>query len=134
MSGKRNGRGSYQGLGDRGRGRSVRGYIYYGDTTKHKGLFSALGNHVFDYGQKSSADQMRTTWEKLVHHVRTIHGHNFSKTLLNKKTIIIKKPKHIQDALDEYQLATRIRDQSYQLSSKPWKSQKGVFEDQVMEA
>ena len=29
----------------------------------NKGLFSALGNNVFDYGQKGAADQMRTTWE-----------------------------------------------------------------------
>ena len=72
------GRGRYQGQGVRGRGISDRGYSYYGATTKHKGMCSALDNHIFEYGQMASSDQMITTWEKLVHHVGTIHGHNIS--------------------------------------------------------
>ena len=92
MSGKGSGRGSYQVRGGRGRGRSERGYSYSGANPKHKRLCSALGNHVFDYGQNSSTDQMRTTWDKLVHHVGTIHGHNISNKLLNKNTVIITKP------------------------------------------
>ena len=117
MSGKGSGRGIYQGQGDRGgrgRGRYARGYSYSGATPKHKGMCSALGNHVFDYGQKASADQMRTTWEKLVHNVGTIHRHEISNKLLNKKTVIIPKTEHTEDASDEYQLATGRRDQSYQ--------------------
>ena len=45
----------------------------------YKGICSALGIHVFYYGQKSLADQMRTIWEKLVNNVITIHGHDISK-------------------------------------------------------
>jgi hypothetical protein len=30
-----------------------------------------LGTNVFDYGQQFAADQMRTSWEKLVHYVGT---------------------------------------------------------------
>ena len=54
---------------------------------------------------------MRNTQEKLVHHVRTIHGNDMSNELLNKKTVIISKPEHTQDALVENQLANKRRDQ-----------------------
>ena len=74
---------------------------------KQKGLCSALVIYVFDYDQKASADQMRTTWEKLVHYVGTIHEHEISNELLNKNTLIIPKPEHTQDALDEHQLSTK---------------------------
>jgi hypothetical protein len=46
---------------------------------------------------------MRTTWEKFVHHVGTIHGHDISNELLNKKTVIIEKPTHTQDVLDKHE-------------------------------
>ena len=54
MIGKGSGRGSHQGRGGlggqgfQGRGRTSRGYSYYGYNPKHKVLFSALGIHVFD--------------------------------------------------------------------------------------
>ena len=96
-------------------------------------MCSALDNHIFEYGQKASSDQMITTWEKLVHHVGTIHGHNISNWLLNKKTVIITKPGHTQYALDEHQLATGRRDQSYQRSAEARQFHKGLFEYQVME-
>ena len=86
MSGKGSGRGSYQCQGVRGvrvRGRSDRGYSYYGATTKNKGLCSALGNHVFDYSQKAPEDQIIDTREKLVHHVGTIHGNDIVNELQN---------------------------------------------------
>ena len=35
---------------------------------------------------------MRTTWEKIVNHVRTIYGHNISNELQNKKRIKIPQP------------------------------------------
>ena len=55
---------------------------------------------------------MSITWEKLLHHVGTIHGHYISNYLLKKKMVIIVKPKHTQDALGGHQLATKISDQS----------------------
>jgi hypothetical protein len=40
---------------------------------------------------------MRTTWEKIVHHVGTIYyGHDISNKLQNEKTVVITKPKHAQ--------------------------------------
>ena len=55
---------------------------------------------------------------KLVHNVGTIHGHDISNDLLYKKRLNIDKPKHTQDALDEYQLVTNIRDQAYKRLAK----------------
>jgi hypothetical protein len=57
--GSRGGRGS-----ERGR---ARGQNYTGARMAAKsGLCATLGNNVFDYGHRAAADQMRTSWEKLV--------------------------------------------------------------------
>ena len=62
------------GRGPRGRGR---GSIHYTPTlNKNICLCSALGNNVYDYGQKLAADQMRMNWEKIVHHAGTIYRHD----------------------------------------------------------
>jgi hypothetical protein len=46
--------------GGRGRGR---GQNYNGSSNAAKrGMCTNLGTNVFDYGQKSAADQMRTSW------------------------------------------------------------------------
>ena len=82
-----------------------------GALAKHKGLCAALGIHVFDYGQKGAADQMRTTWKKIVHHVGTIYGHDISNELQNKKTVIIDEPIHTQDVLDKH-AAKEVRRQT----------------------
>ena len=60
MNGKLNGRGGHQGQGGRVRGRASIWNSYYRTTTKNKGLCSFLVNHVFDYSQKASEDQMKT--------------------------------------------------------------------------
>ena len=138
MSVKGSGRGGYQvrggqgGWGDWGRGRSAKGFSYYGATNKHKGLCSTLGIHVFDYGQKTSSDQIKTTWKKLVHHVGTINGYDISNELINKKRLNISKPEQTQDVLDAHQLATKRRDQSYECLAESRQFQKGVYEEQVM--
>jgi hypothetical protein len=46
---------------------------------------------------------MRTTWEKIVHHVGTIYGHDVSNELQNKKTVPVPKPVHTQEVLDKHQ-------------------------------
>jgi hypothetical protein len=46
---------------------------------------------------------MRTTWEKIVHHIGTINGHKVSNELQNKKTIPVTKPVHSQEVLDKPQ-------------------------------
>jgi hypothetical protein len=106
MSGGARGRGNRGNCdGNRGRGRGKgRGNTYTSTVTaiKHKGLCAALGSHVFDYGQKGAADNMRTAWEKVVHHVGTIYGHDISNELQNHKFIIIDEPHHTKEVLDKH--------------------------------
>ena len=40
--------------------------------------------NVFNFGHKEAADQMRTSWEKLVQHVSTKYGKDI-KTIWTKK-------------------------------------------------
>jgi hypothetical protein len=97
--GGRGGRGNTHSRGGRGRGNY---YSSAGAVVKHKGLCAALSNHVFDYGQKGAADQMRTTWEKIVHHVGTIYGHDISNELQNKKLVVLPKPEHTSEVLAKH--------------------------------
>lgn len=93
--GGRGGRG-----GGRGRGR---GSHYTGNArTTAKGLCAALGTNVFDYGQKGSADQMRTSWEKLVQYAGTTYGQDISNELKNKKEITIPEPEHTDDVKNRH--------------------------------
>jgi hypothetical protein len=65
---------------------------------------------VFDYGQKSAADQMRTSWEKLAQYVRTNYGQDISNELQNKITVILIEPVHTDDVLLKHSLReTMIR-------------------------
>jgi hypothetical protein len=107
--------GAYQGRGGRGQGNYYSGVRA---AVKHKGLCAALSNHVFYYGQKGAADQMRTTREKIVHHVGTIYHHDISNELHNKKTVITRKPRHTQDVLDKHaERVTRHESQELRLSN-----------------
>ena len=95
----RGGRGN-SGRGGRGRGR---GQNYTGAASAlKKGLCTTLGNNVFDYGQKSAADQMRTSWEKLVQYVGTTYGQDISNELQNKTTVTLVEPVHTTEALTRH--------------------------------
>ena len=63
-------------------------------------LYIAQGNHFFDYGQKESVDQMRATWEKLLNHVETIHGHYIFIELHNENTVLVLPLYHTPYVLD----------------------------------
>jgi hypothetical protein len=93
--GSRGGRGSERG----GRGRA-RGQNYTGARTAAKsGLCATLGNNVFDYGHRAAADQMRTSWEKLVQFVGTNYGQDISNELQNKIPVILSEPVHTPEVL-----------------------------------
>jgi hypothetical protein len=95
MSGGRNNGSGGRGRGGRGgRGRG-RGQNYTGSANAaRKGICANLGTNVFDYGQKSAADQMRTSWEKLAQYVGTNYGQEISNELQNKITVILIEPVH----------------------------------------
>lgn len=106
-AGRNNGRGG-RGRGSRNRGRGS-SYTGAGSSAKRgsakRGLCAALGNNVFDYGQKGSADQMRTTWEKLTQYAGTTYGQDIRNELENKKKVVIPEPTHTADVLAKH--ATR---------------------------
>jgi hypothetical protein len=58
-----------------------------------------LGTNVFDYGQKSAADQVQTSWEKLVQYVGTNYGQDINNKLQNKVWVILTEPAHTDDVL-----------------------------------
>jgi len=63
----------------------------------------ALGTHIFDYGQKATTDQMKTTWEKLVQHVGTTYGQDIANELQNKVTVTIPQPTYSAATLVQHQ-------------------------------
>jgi hypothetical protein len=69
-----------------------------------KGICTNLGTNFFDYGQKSAADQMRTSWEKLAQYVRTSYGQDISNELQNKITVILAEHVHTDDVIFKHSL------------------------------
>jgi len=88
--GRGSGRGGRGNNGGRSSGRG-RGQNYSGAShkTSKSGLCTTLGTHIFDFGHKAAADQMRTTWEKLVQYVGTTYGQDISNELQNKATVTL---------------------------------------------
>jgi hypothetical protein len=60
--------------------------------------------HVFDYGSKGAADQMRNTWEKITHPVGMIYGHDISNELQNKTLVTITKPQYMAAVIAKHAL------------------------------
>ena len=105
-SSSRGGRGNGE-RGGRGRGR---GQNYTG-TRKlpQSGLCTTLGNNVFDYGHKAAADQMQTSWEKLVQCVGSNYGQDVSNELQNKTTVKLDEPVHTTTVLTRHNSVSRHR-------------------------
>jgi hypothetical protein len=57
---------------------------------------------VFDYGQNTAADQMRTSWEKLVQYVGTNYGQDINNELQNKVWVVLTEPVHTNDVLERH--------------------------------
>jgi hypothetical protein len=102
--GRNNGRGGRgRGSANRGGRRRGRGKNYTDSANAAKrGMCSNLGTNVFEYDQKSAADQMRTSWEKLVQHVGTNYGQDINNELQNKVWVILTEPVHINDVLTRH--------------------------------
>jgi F0F1-type ATP synthase gamma subunit len=102
--GRNNGRGG-RGHGERGvRGRG-RGQNYtFSVNTSKKGMCGNLGTNVFDYGQKSETDLMRTSWEKLVQYVGTTYGQYISNEPQNKIAVDIIEPVNSAEVMRKHGL------------------------------
>jgi hypothetical protein len=90
----------------RGRGR-VQGYTRNAKIQK-RGLCKALDHNVFDYGHKAAADEMRTSWEKLVQYAGTSYGQDISNELHNKTTVVIPEPLHTAAVINDPMLLYRL--------------------------
>jgi hypothetical protein len=66
------------------------------------GLCTTLGNNVFDYGHKAAADQMQTSWEKLVQYVGSNYGQDIRNELQNKTTVTLNKLVHTNTVLSRH--------------------------------
>ena len=87
------GRGRGRGGRGRGRGNPHAGRGAGGSTTvKLQGLCPALGENVFTYGEKVSADQIKTTQENIVQYFGIQYGNDISPEVLNQTEFIILKP------------------------------------------
>jgi hypothetical protein len=88
---------------------------------------------VFDDGQKSAADQMRTSWEKLVQYVGTNYGQDISNELKNKITVILVEPVHTDDLILKHSLReTMIRKDQMNIQ-RDRKAQETILEAAVQE-
>jgi hypothetical protein len=70
------------------------------------GLCATLGNNVFDYGHR--ADQMRTSWEKLVQFMGTNYGQDISNELQNKIPVILSEPVHTPEVLARHAIREQM--------------------------
>jgi len=57
---------------------------------------------MFNYGHKAAADQLRTSWEKLVDYVGTNYGQDISNELQNKLTVTLAEPAHDSAVLQRH--------------------------------
>jgi hypothetical protein len=102
--GNRGGRSSEHGGRSRGRRQN-----YTGASMVAKiGVCAALGNNVFNYGHRVAADQMRTSWEKLVQFVGTNYGQDISNELQNKIPVILSKPVHTLEVLARHAIQEQM--------------------------
>jgi hypothetical protein len=80
-----------------------RGQHYTGSANAPKrGMCTSLGTNVFDCDQKSAADKMCTSWEKLVQYVGTNYGQYINNELQNKVWVVLTEPVHTDDVLARY--------------------------------
>ena len=89
------GRGKNVGRGGRGYTRCKRGqgHNYSGaNSASKKGLFTDLGKNIFNCGHKEAADQMITSWEKLVQYTSTNYRQDISNDPNNKIKVEIVTP------------------------------------------
>ena len=124
-----NGRGKGRGGQGRGRGKPHAGRgAGVSTTVKLQGLCPALGENVFTYGEKGSADQIKTTKEKIVQYVGIQYGNDISTEVLNQTEFIIPKPEHSQETLDEHDNHVKKIDIRYNRTKNTVEAKKLVLE------
>ena len=99
---------------DRSHGRvrrsQYRGVNPYRTTKKSKGLYADLGESLFNYNNKGTAEQILTTLKQIVKYTSTIYGQDIRNELNNMKVVSIEKPQHTQYVLDHHQYMMALRE------------------------
>ena len=90
--GRRNGCGGCGNTGHGGCGKGGGNSHTNANFTAKQGLCAALGKNAFDHGHKAAADEMRTSWEKIVQHIGATHGQDISNELQNKGHVVVTEP------------------------------------------
>jgi hypothetical protein len=63
---------------------------------------------VFDYGHRAAADQMRTSWEKLVQFMGTNYGQVISNELQNKIPVVLSEPVHTLEVFARHAICEQM--------------------------
>ena len=114
MSGSGRGRGDDRGQRNgRGGGRQGRGRKSSGTTENIRGACYQLGDSVFQYNQTGAADKLKTSMRKIVTYVGSLHGQDIANELENRKELVIDKPTHTQQQLDQHALDVLTRNETH---------------------
>ena len=106
MSGRGRGRATRGGRG-RGRGSQGRGTTRATATSRNNiktGATKELGSHIYDYGSKAAADQMKTTTEQIVLHAGSKFGEDISTEIRTRAKVIIPEVEIPEEAQKKHEL------------------------------
>jgi hypothetical protein len=108
------GRGGRGGRGPGGRGGrtgSTKGPPTGGTASKTKGLCDNLGDHVFTYGTRGSANQMRRTWKQIITYVGNAYSGDIQTELHDRTTYTIPPPTYSEAVLDAHRAMQKEREE-----------------------
>jgi hypothetical protein len=85
-----------------------------GGTLQHtmptnNGMIAALGNHVFDYGQGKTAEQLNKNWEKLLSHIGIHYSQDLHAELTTRESISIPVPDYPPGVEQQHKLSEEKR-------------------------
>ena len=110
---RKSGRGGGRNPGCRGRGgrNTGRSSTTTTTTTKstQKGLCAELEGNVFDIGQRTSADLLRTTLEKVIQFVGTKYGEDIADEIESRTLSTLAAPQHTAEVLRKHAAKTTLK-------------------------
>jgi hypothetical protein len=86
---------------------------------------------VFDYGHSAAADQMRTTWEKLVQYAGTTFGQEISNELQNRVTFVLQEPVYDPEVTKRHNKRVRVIRSGQQALKKAREARLSKLEKEV---
>jgi hypothetical protein len=96
-----------QGRGRHGKGRGNGPKPKIGGGSNKKGAEEKLGDHIFTYGTRDAADQMRQTWKYITTYVGNAYSGDVMMELHDRKTYVIPPPEHSKAVKDAHEEAVK---------------------------